>query len=208
MDAFVAAPNTFIVERAVLDGEWMTTKLPVVGWVYVQGTVAFPLAPLAYGGLTDKRAVLLPSGMVCDRYFDASFATLEEWENACDVKGPIDRRGSADPDSVIEERVPDAPIRRRATTEAPDPTRKPKKVRTLQNKSFWGSKDKQVIIVAEGGVELPDDRDWVKITRDEFTIRKKDGYAVWPDENGPGEPVEDASSETPPMQSADLDDLI
>ncbi len=210
MDAFVAAPNTYIVERAMFDGNWVTTKLPVVGWVYVQGTRAYPIAPLSFGGLTDKRAVLLPSGLVCDVYFDATFASLEEWENACDVKGPVDRTGSTDPASVIEDRKPGpaTPVVRQA---AAAPARKPKKVRTLQQKSFWGKKDAQVILIAEGGVELPDDRDWVKITRDEFSIRKRDGYVVWPDENGPGEPAAEEQAEEQAQEPAngfDGDDLI
>jgi hypothetical protein len=203
MDAFVAAPNTFIVERVPLPEGQITTKLPVVGWVYVQGTVAFPICPLAYGGLTDKRAVLLPSGMVCDRFFGETFANLEEWESACDLKGPIDRSGAPDPDSVIEERPRTVDTLRKPSD---TPARKPKRIRTLQQKSFWGKKDEQVILVAEGGAELPDDRDWMKITRDEFQTRKRDGYVVWPDENGPG----GQPAETPeePETGGDLDDLI
>lgn len=206
MDAFVAAPKTYIVERAAFDDGPITTYMPVVGWVYVQGTVAFPICPLAYGGLTDKRAVLMPDGTVCDRYFDATFKTLDEWENACDIKGPINRSGDKDPDSVIEDR-PRAVDELKAVVaykpEATTPARKPKKAKTLQQKSFWGKKDSAVVLIAEGGTELPDDRDWMKITRDEFGIRKKDGHVVWPTEYGPGDEEDNERAAAPETEQPD-----
>lgn len=212
MDAFLSANNTFIVERTTVDGDKLTTRLPVVGWVYVQGTRAYPICPLAYGGLTDKRAVLMPSGMVCDVFFDATFESLEAWENACDIKGAIDRRGSADPDTLLPDRTRTADELRRpnpadaAATQA-KLDRKPKKVKTLQQKSFWGSKEHRAILLAEGGTELPDDRDWVKIDRTEFGVRKKDGYVIWPTENGPAEAAE-ARPEDGRDGADNLDDLI
>ncbi len=193
MDAFVAAPKTYIVERTA-DERPVTTLMPVVGWVWVQGTFASPITPLAFGGLTDKKAVLMPDGRVCDRFFGATFEDIAAWEHACDNHGPINRSGSPDPESVIEERPRAADELRESALKTaadikslnPPPARKPKKIKTLQQNSFWGKKDAAVILIAEGGTELPDDRDWMKITRDEFQTRKRDNYVVWPTEHGPG----------------------
>lgn len=200
-------------------------RVPVVAYTFVDGKIAYPVTPMASGGLLKATRALLTGGMVIDRGFAVPFDGPAEWLAWAATVEPEDHEEPAvenlDPVEVnlhgtVSQAQAERLARAQTTTTAPprSSTRK-----TFASKSFWSrTRTDGVTEIAqiEAGYGLPLDHEgWEKIKRDEFANYKRDaknGEAVavreWSEKDGLVEA--DAPGEEPQQTTLadDVEDLI
>lgn len=193
---FPAAPGTLIATRD-MEATHGVVYTPVVGWCHIQGNLAFPIAPLNFGGMTHGMAIVDPGGFVTDPVHMQVFESVEEWVRFIDLaKEP--KKANPNPEDRILESTdpllhPDSPVEdesdvrngeddmnaRVGPTAAED---KPVQIqfgsKSYKSKSFWKAPYLESIFEIEGGTNYPDDGRVEKITRDDFTTLKKAGWDV------------------------------
>lgn len=188
MNIFPSTPGTFVATRdhAATHGVYY---IPVVGWAHVQGQLAFPILPIAFGGLTHGKCIVTPEGFVTDPTHGQVFDKIEDWIVFIDK---AKRKGDdPEPDGVATAAKDPAPTKPAAAKTAPSgPIVFGTK--TYQSKSFWSYPEQNAIFELEGGVPYPKDDRVQKVTRDQFAALKRDG-ATKIDPNGQVEedPAED-----------------
>ena len=202
-------------------------RVPVVAYTFVDGKIAYPVTPMANGGLLKATRALLTGGMVIDRGFSVPFDGPAEWLAWAATVEPDEHEEpvveSLDPVEVnLNGTVSQAQAERLAkaqTTTTIPPRSKARK--TFASKSFWSrTRTDGVTEVAtiEPGWGLPLDHEgWEKIKRDEFANYKRDaknGEAVvvreWSEKDGvvEDEPVEEETQQQVSGLADDVEDLV
>lgn len=192
-----AAPGTVIL---TLDDDGSTIlRTPVVAFS-VEGTLAYPIAPLAINGLLKAKRALLVDGFVIDRGFPIPFANEAEWlawagtqeaEQEPEVIDPADlsmgndgQRGNETAQQMRARlqaenaNIPHTDVTGRAANTTRIPDRPEKARKTFASKSFWAktsTNGSTEIAEIEPGFGLPRDHEgWEKIKREEFAAFKRD----------------------------------
>ena len=200
-----AAPGTVIL---TLDDDGTTIlRTPVVAFS-VEGTIAYPIAPIAINGLLKAKRALLVDGFVIDRGFPIPFGSEAEWVQWA---GTQDAEQEPEVAEQSEEQVIDmtgvvgrqqAERLARAATTSRIPDRPEKARKTFASKSFWAktsTNGSTEIAEIEPGFGLPRDHEgWEKIKREEFAAFKRDSkgsdatvtVVTW-GKDGPEEPVDE-----------------
>jgi len=211
-------------------------SVPVVAYTFVDGKIAFPVTPMATGGLVKAARALLTGGMVIDRGFAIPFDGPAEWlawaatvepdeheEPAVESLDPLDKSMGNDTQRGNEtaEQTRARLLRENANTPHTDVTgsaRRSSTRKTFASKSFWSrTRTDGVTEVAtiEPGWGLPLDHEgWEKIKRDDFANYKRDaknGESVvvreWSEKDGVIEAGSAAEAEQSALD-ADVEDLI
>lgn len=199
-------------------------RVPVVAYTFVDGKIAFPITPMASGGLLKATRALMTGGMVIDRGFAIPFEGPAEW---------LAWAATVEPDSheepVVENLDPpetaqqtrERLLRENANAPQTDVTgsaRRSSTRKTFASKSFWSrtrTDGVREIATIEPGHGLPLDHEgWEKIKRDEFANFKRDaktdeGVIVreWSEKDGMVEAGSPAEAEQSALD-ADVEDLI
>jgi len=191
-------PGTSVL---VLDrSDRSVVRLPVVAFD-VTSSVAYPILPVAFGGLLTATRALLINDLIVDRGFDIPFDSEEAWvmwamsvepgsERAVPSEGSpeeLERKRNATVDASVHgdeqtepaESVAEAAERIKRETAASKPANvkaeKPRK--TFASKSFWSRVNMMGVTEAveiEAGQGLPRDSEgFEKIKRDDFAALKK-----------------------------------
>lgn len=100
-----APAGTFILDRE--QGAEHAFRIPVIGYTFVQGGVAFPITVMPNRGLTKGRALLTPDGFVSDPAYGIVCATAAEWMQLSS-KADYWSKPSMVPDAPAD--VPDDPV--------------------------------------------------------------------------------------------------
>lgn len=196
----VPAPEgTFIVDYDPTDGT--IGKIAVVAYEVV-AAIAYPITPVATGGLLNgRRALLLPHGAVLDRIIPHEFDNLDSWleyantiqvpgeatepeEGNAFTEGPTNveiETDSTDPDNEPAGRVDDRPnhylLAEQLRAAVPKDKGRPKKRKTRSNASFWMkplNDGSTVLAKIDGNTPLPmEEEGWTNIKRDDFAAYKK-----------------------------------
>lgn len=198
---FPAAPGTLIITRE--RGAKIATMVPVVGWYHVQGSLCFPISPIAHGGLTRGKAVITPDGLVTDPSYGVVCGDKDEWMTLTATKDywekvapgydktlvalgltPAPTDDNADPGEAAErqsERLAQ-PARPNGGKAIPDRPARHRAPRVFKTNSWWKTRDPktQAITMILGGEEVPhdDDATWEKSGIVEFKELKKAGWTV------------------------------
>lgn len=187
MNIFPAQPGTYIVERDMTVSPPITIKVPVVGWIHIEGTMAFPVSVMSHGGLTHGKAIQHPEGFISDPSHGMVFSSLEEWEAfmrtakpGWNQPKPMDEHADDYLDTMEQADAHEAELE-----EAEEEIDNSGQVgpiefgdKVYKSRSFWKYPQAGAIFQIEGGEPYPRDGRVEKITRDEFTALKKDGHAV------------------------------
>ena len=169
-----ATPGTVIL---TLDDDGATIlRTPVVAFS-VEGTIAYPIAPIAINGLLKAKRALLVDGFVIDRGFPIPFANEAEWLAWANTQTPEEEAPANDDASA-------AAVAARTATPKPTPANPPERTKPLTarkvfaSKSFWAktsTNGSTEIAEIEPGFGLPRDHEgWEKIKREEFAAFKRD----------------------------------
>lgn len=168
---------------------------PIVGWMHVQGNLAFPICAVNHGGLTHGRAIEFPCGMVTDPTHGLSFSSAKEWigfiqkakpKDGPEMPKPVE---TSAPEAKFPDSFPDDPepgdVRDQHTVDAPPPVTEPEAAIVFGNKafktnSFWqiNGRDGASLFQIAGGENYPKDARCEKITGAEFKERKAAGAPV------------------------------
>lgn len=205
MNVFPAQLGTLMILRE--RGAKEATLMPVVGWIHVQGSMAFPICPMAHGGLTRGRAVVTsPDGLVTDPSYGIVCKNVDEWMVLTNSKGYWEKEATPGYDKLLgdqglaprtappiddgddageaayrhsEKLANGAAEQRRVIPDRPARTRAPRKFKT---NSWWKSRDPSAKLIGmiEGGQPVPheDDGQWEKSGIVEYKELKKSGWTV------------------------------
>lgn len=179
-------------------------RVPVVAYTFVDGKIAFPITPMATGGLLKASRALLTSGMVIDRGFAIPFDGPAEWLAWAETVEP----GEEEPEAEqVAQTAPKVSNSKFSTNR-----------KTFASKSFWSRvtmDGKTEAVTIEPGWGLPLDAEgWEKIKRDDFANLKRDaknGESVvirtWSEKDGLVEDEPTAEEMTPALDD-DVEDLV
>jgi hypothetical protein len=171
LNIFPAAPGTFVATRDTAANHGVY-YVPVIGWAHVQANLAFPILPMAFGGLTHGKCVVTPDGYVTDSIHGQCFDKIDDWIAFIDR---AKRKGEdAEPDGVATAAKDPAPTKPAAAKTAPSGVIV-FGTKTYQSKSFWSYPEQNAVFELEGGVPYPKDERVTKVTREQFAALKKAG---------------------------------
>ena len=178
-------------------------RIPVVGWQYIQGSMAFPVTAFNSEGMPGRRAVLFADGTVSDPNARLLFSDITTWLAAVDIPSPEEAKLASEkpvakPTSApVEDEDGGAqgednsgyePVQQSIPATGPmvgtsatggvgwDSITWGKEA--LTNNSFWSWADQNVIFVVPGGHVKPKQSGIEKITRDDYMAIKKLGAKV------------------------------
>jgi len=176
-NAIPAPANTCVL---VLDrSDRSVIRIPIVAFDIV-GTIAYPIAPIAFRGLLKAERAMEVNGYIVDRGFDIPFDSEEAWVQWAMSTTPGE---DAEPEMAETAMAEDlafehtaangpGPAETKVKAERPDKPRK-----TFKSNSWWmrtRMDGMAEIVQIDGGHGLPRDHEgWEKIKREEFFDFKK-----------------------------------
>lgn len=206
---FPAAPGTHLLERDPGTSPPAVTRIPVIGWMYVQGTLAFPVCAMSHGGLTHGRAILHPDEFVTDPTHGLTFASVAEWMAFMKTAKPTEKAVERDSEDRAAQMPADdedaSDTSWRLSEAAPEPEDEdvrhgeaagPAEAITFGSKafttnSFWAMPVENAIFQIAGGQPYPKDKRCTKIKRDDYMALKRAGYPVIDPHAAPAAPADD-----------------